>query len=169
EPLPKLLDYLDEEDLVRVEGTAVFLTSPLHDESPPPILLHHLRCNRALHEHVMLLTVYTEDVPRVPAAQRLEVEGLECGFWRVRVRYGFMQSPNVPVALRACERYGLDVDLDATTFYVGQLTLIPAEKPAMMLWREKLFAFMTRNSARPPQFYKIPPEQVVELGIQVEL
>lgn len=168
EPLPKLLDYLEEEDPVRVEGTAVFLTAPADGEAPP-MLLHHLRRNRALHARVVLLTVYTEDVPRVPAVQRLEVEELECGFWRVRVRYGFMQSPNVPVALRTCERHGLDVDLDATTFYLGRHTLIPTDKPGMMIWREKLFAFMARNSARATQFYKIPPAQVVELGIQVEL
>jgi KUP system potassium uptake protein len=105
----------------------------------------------------------------VPAAQRLEVKELKCGFWRVHVRYGFMQSPNVPVALRACVRHGLDVDLDATTFYLERQTLIPTDKPGMMLWREKLFAFMDRNSVHATQFYQIPPKQVVELGIQVEL
>ncbi|MDN5848610.1 MAG: potassium transporter Kup [Nitrococcus sp.] len=168
EPLSKLFAYVDEEDPVRIEGSAVFLTARA-DGKAPPILLHHLRRNRVLHERVVLLTVHTEDVPRVPTARRLEVEQLEHGFWRVRVRYGFMQSANVPVALRACERHGLDVDLDATTFYLGRQTVIPTDKPGMMIWREVLFAFMSRNSARATQFYRIPPEQVVELGIQVEL
>ncbi|HET8702221.1 MAG TPA: potassium transporter Kup [Nitrococcus sp.] len=168
EPAPALLDYLEKEAPVRVEGTAVFLVSPL-DGEVPPMLLHHLRYNRALHERVVLLTVHTEDVSRVPAAERLEVVELGHGLWRVSVRYGFMQSPNVPVALRGCERYELYVDLNDTTFYVGRQTLIPTDKPGMMRWRERLFAFMVRNSVRVTQSYKIPPEQVVELGIRVEL
>lgn len=153
---------------IRVPGTAVFLTGS--DTGTPPILLHHLQHNQVLHKQVLLLTVRTEDVPRVPAAQRLEIEDLKQGIYRVYVRYGFMQSPNVPVAIRLCEHFGIKVDLERTTFYVGRATVIPTDEvPGMMLWREKLFAFMSRNAIQPLSYYKIPPERVIELGIQVEL
>jgi KUP system potassium uptake protein len=123
-----------------------------------------------LHRQVILLTAVTEGVPRVPAAERLEVTTLEHGFHRVMARYGFMQSPNVPVALRECEAFGLQIDLDTVTYYLGRTSLIPTdERPGMALWRDRLFAFMSRNSARPTVFYKLPADNVVELGIQVEI
>lgn len=168
EPLPSLLARLKKDPPVRVRGTAVFLTPPT--QGTPPMLDHHLRHNQVLHDQVILLTVTTEDVPRVPASRRLEVEPLDLGFYRLTVRYGFMQSPNVPVALRLCEHFGLDVDLDHVTYYVGREHLIPSdEMPGMSLWREKLFAFMSRNASLATLFYNIPPERVVELGLQVRL
>jgi len=168
EPLPSLLARLKRDPPVRVRGTAVFMTPPT--QGTPPMLHHHLIHNQVLHDQVVLLTVTTEDVPRVPASERLEVEPLDLGFYRVRARYGFMQSPNVPVALRLCEHFGLDVDLEHTTYYVGRENLIPSdEMPGMSLWREKLFAFMSRNASRATLFYNIPPERVVELGLQVRL
>ena len=134
------------------------------------MLVHHLKHHKVLHEQVVLLTVVTEPVPRIPAAERLEVVNLDGGIFRVTVRYGFMQSPNVPVALRECEQFDLHIDTDSTTYYVARETLIPTEKRfGMRLWREKLFAFMTRNALRSTAFYKIPPGQVVEIGIQVEI
>ncbi|ABI58798.1 potassium transporter Kup [Nitrosomonas eutropha] len=153
---------------VRVSGTAVFLT--IHQHDTPPALLYQLIHNKALHEQVVLVTVITEEVPRVPAAERLEVMELSSGFHRIIVHYGFMQSPNVPVALRACETLGLKIDLDTTTYYLSRASLIPTdERPGMALWRDRLFAFMSRNSAWPTAFYHLPPEHVIELGIQVEL
>ncbi len=153
---------------VRVSGTAVFLT--IHQHDTPPALLYQLIHNKVLHEQVVLVTVITEEVPRVPAAERLEVMELSSGFHRIIVHYGFMQSPNVPVALRACETLGLKIDLDTTTYYLSRASLIPTdERPGMALWRDRLFAFMSRNSAWPTAFYHLPPEHVIELGIQVEL
>ena len=167
-PLKEFLPEIAENPPHRVPGAAVFLTSRLH--GTPPMLLHHLAHNQVLHEQVVLLTVVTEEVPRVPAAERLEVTMLSQGFARVIVHYGFMQSPHVPVALRECEPFGLTVDLEKTTFYLASETLIPTRKvPGMMLWREKLFAFMTRNSLHSATFFNIPPEQVVELGQEVEI
>lgn len=168
QPLDEFIDNLDTSKHPRVSGTAVFMTGTGH--KTPPMLLHHLRHNRALHEQVVLLTVYTQDVPRVPAAKRIEYEDLGHGFRKLHVYYGFMQASNVPVALRLAEEYGLEVDLDETTYYVGNETLIPsADVAGMATWRESLFAFMSRNAARATAYYHIPAERVVELGIQVEL
>ena len=152
----------------RVAGTAVFMTG--YRSGVPAMLLHHLKHNQSLHEQVILLTAVTEDVPRVPAVERLELTDLGHGFARIYVHYGFMQSPNIPVALRACEYVGLKVALDKTTFYLGGETLIPTPHvPGMMTWRKKLFAFMSRNSLRATTFYSIPPDRVMELGLQIEI
>lgn len=168
ESLPALFDYLDEESPKRVEGTAVFFIQAGERETPP-VLMHHVKLNRSLHESVVLLTINTAEAPMVSGKEKLEVSRLKHGFWRVQVHFGFMQSADVPAALKACASEGLDVDLDEATYYVGRHTLIPTKKAGMYLWREHLFAFMSRNAARTTQFYAIPPEQVVELGIQVEI
>ncbi|HET8610129.1 MAG TPA: potassium transporter Kup [Burkholderiales bacterium] len=168
EPLKDFLARITAEPPLRVPGTAVFLGA--HEHGTPPALIHHLAHNRVLHERVILLTTIIEEVPRVPAAERLELAELPCGFFGVVAHYGFMQSPNVPVALRGCESLGLNVDLDTTTYYLSRASLIPSdERPGMALWRDHLFAFMSRNSARPAAFFNLPAEDVIELGIQVEI
>ncbi|MGH8502519.1 MAG: potassium transporter Kup [Gammaproteobacteria bacterium] len=152
----------------RVPGVAVFMTNS--GECTPPILLHHLMHNQVLHEQVLLLTVQTERIPWVSAAQRLEVKNFGQGFYRVIVRVGFKQTCNLPVALRMAGRLDLHVDLDKTTFYIGSETLVPSgEVPGMLLWRERLFAFLSRNAARRTDFYDIPSDRVVVMGIQVDL
>ncbi|SME98249.1 KUP system potassium uptake protein [Tistlia consotensis] len=166
--LEDFLARLEADPPLRVPGTAVFLTSA--EPAVPPILLHHLEHNQVLHEQVLLLTVTTAEEPRVRAEERLSVEALEQGFLRVRVSYGFMQSPNVPVALRLAEELGLEIDLEHTTYYLGREAVIASDKvPGMALWREKLFAFLSRNAVAATAFYNLPPERVVELGIQVEI
>lgn len=153
---------------VRVSGTAVFMTGG--HTGTPPMLPHHLAHNQVLHEQVVPLTVITEEFPRVPAAERVEIIRLPQGFARVILHYGYMQSPNVPVALRECETIGLLIDMERTTFYLGRETLIPTrEIKGMALWREKLFALMSRNSLQATTFFNIPPERVVELGQQLEI
>ncbi|MES1953343.1 potassium uptake protein, Kup system [Salinisphaera hydrothermalis EPR70] len=167
EPLDEFIEAHADQSL-RVDGTAVFMTHA--GTRTPPMLLHHLRHNKVLHAQVILLTVHTRDVPRVPAADRMEIEDLGRGFYRMQVYYGFMQAANVPVALRFAEEYGLDVDLDQTTYYVGRETLIPtADVPGMMVWRERLFAYMSRNAMPATAYYLIPSDRVVELGLQIEL
>lgn len=149
-------------------GTAVFLTA--RAKGTPPILPHHLEHNQVLHEQVILLTVVTEEVPRVGASERLTVEELGRGFWRVVVHYGFMQTPNIPVALRFAQDFGFKIDLEHLTYYVGHETLIPTLRvPGMALWRERLFAFMARNAAGATAFYHLPHDKVIELGMQVEI
>jgi KUP system potassium uptake protein len=168
EPLEHFLLRIAAQPPLRVPGTAVFMVKPI--PGTPPQLLHHLAHNQVLHEQVILLSVVTREVPRVTAEKRLEVIGLEQGFSQVIVSYGFMQSPNVPVALRGCEALGLKVDLDTTTFYIARETLLPSlRRRGMVLWREKLFSFMTRNALPATDFFRIPPERVVELGIRIEI
>lgn len=170
EPLPlnEFIAQLASDDTVRVSGTAIFLTGS--DAGTPPMLRHHLHHNRVLHEQVLLLTVRTEDVPRIPAADRLVIDDLGQGVYRVIARYGFMQNPNVPVAVRLAEHFGIEVDMEEATFYIGRATIIPTDEvPGMMLWREKLFAFMSRNAIQPTSYYRVPPQRVVELGLRVEI
>ena len=139
-------------------------------DGAPAILRHHLKHNQVLHEQVVLLTVIIGESPRVSWSKRLEVTQLEQGFWRVVLHYGFMQSPNVPRALRSSKRYGLEVDLNEVTYYVGRQTLIASQKEnGLALWRNRLFVLMARNAAQPIAFYNLPLEQVFELGIRVEL
>ena len=152
----------------RVNGTAVFMTGS--SDGAPAILRHHLKHNQVLHKQVVLLTVIIEEVPRVSWAKRLEVTKLSQGFWRVVMHYGFMQSPNVPRALRSSKRYGLEVDPNEATYYVGRQTLVPGQKKkGLAVWRKRLFVLMARNAAQPITFYNLPLEQVFELGIRVEL
>ncbi|MGI8740282.1 MAG: potassium transporter Kup [Gammaproteobacteria bacterium] len=152
----------------RVPGAAVFMTNS--GECTPPILLHHLEHNQVLREKVLLLTVQTERIPWVQSAQRLDVKAFGQGFYRVIVRVGFKQNCNLPVALSMAERLDLHIDLDKTTFYIGSETLVPSDEvPGMLLWRERLFAFLSRNAARRTDFYDIPSERVVVMGIQVDL
>ncbi|WP_246561238.1 potassium transporter Kup [Geobacter grbiciae] len=168
EPLDHFLLRIAANPPLRVPGTAVFMVKRV--PGAPPQLLHHLAHNHVLHEQVVLLTVVTREVPRVTAEKRLEVIRLEQGFSQVTVNYGFMQSPNVPVALRECELFGLKVNLDTTTYFLAHETLIPSlKRRGMMLWREKLFSFMTRNALPSTDFFRIPPERVVELGIRLEI
>ncbi|MBO9469103.1 potassium transporter Kup [Endozoicomonas sp. G2_2] len=168
EPLEDFIESIEADTSKRIEGTAVFMTDA--GKKTPPMLLHHLRHNRVLHEQVILLTVHTLDVPRVAAADRLKIENLGKGVYRLQVYYGFMQASNVPVALRFAGEFDLDVDLDETTFYVGRESLIPtSEVPGMMVWREHMFAFMALNATRATAYYHIPPDRVVELGIQIEI
>ena len=168
EPLDLFLSRIAANPPRRVSGTAVFLAKPI--TGTPSQLIHHLVHNQVLHEQVVLLRVITREVPRVTAEKRLEVVNLGQGFSQVTVSYGFMQSPNVPVAIRQCESFGLKVDLDSTTYYLARETLIPSlKRPGMMHWREKLFSFMTRNALPASDFFRIPPERVVELGIRIEI
>ena len=154
-------------DIQRVKGTAVFMTSS--SNTVPIALLHNLKHNQVLHERIVFVTVVVEDVPRVPAKDRVVVEGLADGFYRITVRYGFSQEPNIPKALRLCKAFGLEFDVMATSFFLGRETLIPQMNSQMALWREKLFVVMSRTSVSATDFFKLPPNRVVELGTQVQL
>ncbi len=151
----------------RVSGTAVFMTSNI--VGTPPTLLHNLQHNKVLHERVILLTVLTADVPFVEPADRVSVEHLEANFFRYTLRYGFMQEPDIPTALTVDAGPLARVTMADTTFFVGIETLLATGRPGMALWRERLFALMSRNALRATSFFRIPPERVVEIGMQVEL
>jgi KUP system potassium uptake protein len=152
----------------RVPGTAVYMTTSA--EGVPHSILHNLKHNKVLHERVVLLTVKVEDVPFVDESRRIEVHELGNGFWRVIAHYGFMEETNVPAALNPIESCGAKFKPMDTSFFLARQTLIPSARvPGMALWREKLFAWMVRNSVSAMEFFKLPPNRVVELGSQVEI
>jgi KUP system potassium uptake protein len=151
----------------RVPGTSVFMYSD--PDATPPALLHNLKHNKVLHERVVFLVVETEEVPHVPDEERATMEDLGVGFYRVMVRYGFMQEPNVPLALSHLNSDGVEFKPLETSYFLGKETLIPTNKPGMALWRERLFAVMHRNARPATSFFCLPPNRVVELGAQIEL
>jgi KUP system potassium uptake protein len=150
----------------RVPGTAVFMTGGT--DGAPVVLLHHLKHNKVLHQRVVLMSVQSLEVPEVPASERVEVENLGEGFYRVQAHYGFMQTPNVPEVIRACARHGLPARMQDTSFFLGRERLITTGKSPMMRWRKKLFALMSRNAQSATEYFAIPPNRVVELGAQIE-
>ena len=166
-PFDRFLQDIEMYPPQRVSGTAIFMTSNL--QGTPPTLLHNLQHNKVLHERVVLLTVTTSDVPHVSAKDRATVDALGHGFYRLTVRYGFMEEPDVPDALSEASVRGFPMDLNETTFFLGIETLLPTRRPGLPLWRERLFVLIARNAMRANAFFKIPPERVVELGMQVEL
>jgi KUP system potassium uptake protein len=166
-PLNLFLDDVDRTAPIRVPGTAVFMSS--NAEATPLALLHNLKHNRVLHKNVIFLTIQTEDVPHIRAEDRVQLEELRKGFHRVIARYGFMEDPNVPEVLDRCRPLGLELDWMNTTFFLSRETIIATKQPGMWLWREKLFAFLSRNAQRPTDFFRIPANRVVELGMQVEM
>jgi KUP system potassium uptake protein len=135
----------------------------------PPALAHNLRHNKVMHEYVVILTVATAPVPHVAPDDQITVNALGHGVCTMRLVYGFMQDPNVPDALRAAQETGLDIDTDDVTYFLGRETLLVTHRRGMAIWREMLFVLMTRNAVRATAFFRLPPERVVELGVQVEL
>jgi KUP system potassium uptake protein len=152
----------------RVPGTAVFMTTS--PNGVPHALLHNLKHNKVLHERVMLLTVKIEDVPYVEEDRRFDLETLGSGFFRLVIRFGFMQESDVPASLQRVESCGPQFKMMDTSFFLARQTLLTSgTKPGMALWREKLFSWMLRNAESAMEFFKLPPNRVVELGSQVEI
>ncbi|HEY0552334.1 MAG TPA: potassium transporter Kup [Verrucomicrobiae bacterium] len=166
-PLPLFLDDVQKTAPHRVAGTAVFMSS--NADATPLALLHNLKHNRVLHQSVVFLTIQVEDVPHVHAAGRITLEKMREGFHRVIARYGFMEDPNVPEVLDQCRPLGLEFESMSTTFFLSRETILATKAPGMMMWRERLFAFLSRNAQRPTDFFRIPANRVVELGMQVEM
>jgi len=165
-PIDAFLAQLATRPPVRVPGTAIFMTA--RDEGVPPILVHHLKHNKVLHEQVLLLTVSIADVPIVDPEHAIDVRDLGYGMYRVVAHYGFMQSPNVPAALEAARTRGLSIKEDST-YYLAHLTLFANDRIGMSTWRDKLFIVLARNARRATNFFRIPADCVVEIGIQLEL
>jgi KUP system potassium uptake protein len=152
----------------RVPGTAVFMTTS--PNGVPHALLHNLKHNKVLHERVMLLTVSIEDVPYVEEERRFEMKVLGSGFYRLIIRFGFMQESDVPAALARVETCGPSFKMMDTSFFLARQTLLATgTRPGMAVWREKLFSWMLRNAESAMEFFKLPPNRVVELGSQVEI
>ena len=171
-PLEALLRDLGDENPdkrfkpPRVPGTAVFLTSESKDA--PLVLLHHLKHNKVLHENVVLLSIVSAQVPEVPITERIEVTCFPHNFGRIKAKYGFMQTPNVPEILALAAERGIITKPTETTFYLGRENLIPTGNKPLAHWRKRLFIFMQRNARPATEFFGIPPNRVVELGAQME-
>ena len=151
----------------RVPGTAIFMASST--AGVPSALLHNIKHNKVLHERVVILTVEIQDVPYVDPEQRCEFKEIGSGFYRAVLHYGFMDETNVPEGLKSMSRCGGKFDMMETSFFLSRQTLLPSEKPGMPIWREKIFAWMLRNSASAMQFFRLPTNRVVELGSQVRI
>ncbi len=139
------------------------------DKGVPHALLHNLNHNKVLHERVVLLTVKTEEIPHVFGPDQIHVEQLSNDFFRVVIKYGFKDKPDIPLALANCGKKGLSFNLMETSFFLSRQTLVPKLGKEMALWREKIFAVMSRNSSSAVSFFNLPANRVVELGTRIEL
>jgi KUP system potassium uptake protein len=168
-PLKPFLEGLDAHPPTKVQGTAIFMTSNL--DTVPHALLHNLKHNKVLHDQTVFLTVVTHDVPRVPPEDRVQFDRLLSGFFRLEAWYGFTEQPDIDEILNAVRvRYGMTFDVMDTSFFLSRETVIPtSEHPGMALWRDHLFAWMTRNATRATDFFNVPPNRVVELGTHIEI
>ena len=167
-PVAAFMATIAEGHIPRVPGTAVFLTRTQRDA--PPVMVWHLKHNRALHERLLVLTVDTEPTPWLTPSKRLAVEEIAPQFWRASARYGFMDRPDIPALLREAHQLGCAIDLADVTYYVGHETVMPRDDTkALPRWVEAVFAAMQRNSAHLTDYFKLPPNAVVEIGRQVSI
>jgi KUP system potassium uptake protein len=165
-PVGDLIESLERSKIVRVPGTAVFMTS--ESEGTPVVLLHHLKHNKVLHNQVILLSIIVKAQPEVPASERVVIENLSSGIYRVKAFYGFMQTPNVEEIRARCVEAGVRTRRMETTYYLGREQLIPVGSSGMASWRKRLFSVMSRNARSATEYFGIPPNRVVELGAQIE-
>ena len=165
-PVDMLLADIENRKTTRVPGLAVFMTR--EPEGAPVVLLHHLKHNKVLHEKVVLLSIIPEEVPEIPEHERITVQKLAQGFYRIRSRYGFMESTDVPAILERARDAGIDTKPLDTSYYLGREQLLATGTSPLAKWRKKLFVFMSKNSRSATAFYNIPPNRVVELGAQIE-
>jgi KUP system potassium uptake protein len=166
-PLADLIKSLEKRPPHIVKGTAVFLTS---DPSfVPTALMHNLKHNKVLHEHNVILTIETAETPRVDLSERVKMESISEKFSKVRLRFGFMESPNVPKALVIARKLGWQFDIMATSFFVSRRSLKPSAQSGMPLWQDHLFIAMSRSANDATDYFQIPTGRVVEVGTQVTI
>jgi KUP system potassium uptake protein len=166
-PLSMFLDDIEAHPPLRVPGTAIFLAG--NPEGTPMALMHNLKHNKVLHEKVVIMTIQAAEIPHIRADERVIVEKLKANFYRVVGRFGFMEDPDVPQVMDACKKNGLEIDEQLSTFFLSRETIIATPRPGMLMWREKLFSLMSRNAQSATAFFHVPPNRVVELGMQVEI
>ena len=165
-PLDLFLERADKTPM-RVAGTAVFLNA--RTDVVPASLLHNLKHNRVLHERIILAHVVVDDTPMVRPDKRVDVTKLGKGFYSIKVHHGFFETPDVPLALKNARAFGLAIDVDHTTFFVGRETLVPSQHPLLGRWRTWLYIQLAGNALSPARFYCLPPNRVVELGAQITI
>ena len=166
-PIEDFLRDVSKNPPVRVPGTAIFMDGTA--TGTPPALMHNLEHNKVLHERVVLLTVKTKQVPHVGPEDRVGVESLGHDFYRMILNYGFMEDPDIPKALETLEPPIPTIGQEDTTYFLGRETVISSKRPGMSIWREKLFALMSRNASSATAYFCLPPDRVVELGSQIEI
>ncbi len=166
-PLADFLSSLAHGKIHRVPGTAIFMSG--NPDVTPLALLHNLKHNKVLHQRVIILSILTEDTAYVDAAERAEIKDLGQGVYRVIGRYGYMESPKVMEVLQVCQQAGFSCDMADSTFFLSRETIVHTRKSAMPLWREKIFALLNRNALPATAFFQLPPNRVVELGMQIEI
>ena len=166
-PINLFIEDVARHNILRVRGTAVFMA--VSGVGTPSALMHHLKHNHMLHQRVIILSIRTDIIPSVAGRDRLKIEDLGKGFFRLEGVYGFMESPNVPELMEIARRKGLDTDPATTSYYLGRETLLTSGVSKMMSWRKALFAFMSRNASNATSYFGIPPNRVIELGAQIEL
>jgi KUP system potassium uptake protein len=166
-PLPPFLTRLPQSRTIRVPGMAVFLTGT--PDYVPTSLLHNLKHNKVLHERVLFVTVQNVDVPEAGADRRMDVAELAPGIHRVILRYGFMESPNIPRALQDLNEAGVAFDPMQASYFLGRDVLVPATVPKLPWWRHWLFLVLARNAVPATEFFRIPYDRVVELGVRVAI
>ena len=167
-PVPEFMAKLASRNVPRVPGTAVFLTRTERDT--PPVMVWHVRHNRALHEHVFVLRVEIQSVPWVASRNRITLEEVAKNFWRAEARFGFMERPHIPELLMTSKSLGCTIDLSDVTYYVGHETVVGREDGmGLPAWQERFFAVMERNAVHVSDFFSLPNDQVVEIGRQVSI
>jgi KUP system potassium uptake protein len=160
-----LLETLERHPPTRVAGTAVFLqTDPVY---APSALMHNLKHNRVLHDILVFITIETTDEPRVDRSDRVLVKKLPLGAFLVEARFGYMEQPDVPAVLRLCEPYGLAIDPMQASYFMGRRVLRVSARSGMPFWQQRLFIMLANQAARAVEFFRIPPQRVVELGMQM--
>ena len=166
-PLSEFFARIAHDKPYRVKGTAVFLT--LTKNIAPSVLLHHYRHNQTLHERVILLSIVTEHEPEMRNIDPVRVTDLEQGFVKVVARYGYMETPDISEILRRCESAGLSVDYEHLSYFLGRETFVTTGETPMAYWRKRLFVIMSRNDRPATEFFKLPPDKVIEIGSQIRL
>jgi KUP system potassium uptake protein len=164
--LAKFKEILAKEQLQRVKGLAVFLTG--NHDFVPAALMHNMKHNKILHSEVIFLTVGTEPIPRVPNCEKIEVEKLCSGIYRINAHYGFMEQPNIDTIFALCRDKGLKLEMKDASFFLGREKLGISNKPKMSRWRSNLFIFLSKNSLDASSYFGIPSKQVIEVGVQLD-
>jgi KUP system potassium uptake protein len=167
QPLEDFLQEIERRPPLRVPGTAIFMNG--NATRTPPALIHNLEHNKVLHQRVLFLTVKTRLIPYVEESERVEIEPIGNGFYRLRVFYGYMEDPEIPRVLENMTAPGFKFNPRDTTYFLGRETIMASKRPGMAIWREKIFAFISRNATSATAYFCLPPDRVVELGSQVEI
>jgi KUP system potassium uptake protein len=163
---------ISQQDIIRVEGTAVFMTS--NSNIIPITLLHHFKHNKVLHEKIILLSIETEKIPKVSANKRIKIKPLGYGFYQITAYYGYMEKPDIPKILDECNKKkikgdSINIDVEYVSYYLGRVTLLKTGKSKMFGWQKDLFSYISNNEKPASAFFEIPANRVVELGVQIEI